>query len=367
MGYTSMNNKIENKDSLLAKAAGFREAKIQCISHIPAEETYDLTIKNSHSFVADDVVVHNTIPKHTTWAKPLRAAYIAPEGKLILSCDYAAGELRVAADIANETAMIAAFNNDVDIHSATAAGLLGLPLGKFMEKKSSDPKWFKSKRQGAKAGNFGLLYGMGVNGYRAYAEISYGVVLSEQEASADREAFFAMYPALVAWHDRYKAFAKRHGYIRSPLGRVRNLPMINCYDGATRSKQERNAINAPVQGTLSDLTQLSLWELKKRYSFDVLKPMMMVHDDLKFYVPEDEALLWADRVCEVMSTLPLERDFGWKPKLTFSADPEIGKSLATMEELESCPKCSCRNLVSREKDGVSALRDYYTSTPHLCT
>ena len=277
-----------------------------------------------------------TIPKHTIWAKPLRKAYIAPPGKVILSCDYAAGELRVAADIANEMSMINAFNHGVDIHSKTAAGLVGMELEEFMllhEGTDKQKSFFKRNRQGAKAGNFGLLYGMSAGGSQAYAASSYGLNLTLAEAEANRAAFFAMYPALTAWHKAYKARARRDGQIRSPLGRIRHLPMINSRDGATRSKQERNSINSPVQGTLSDLTQFSLIELQAEYGFKELEPMMMVHDDLKFYVPEKSAEVWAERVCHTMSHLPLH-EFDWYPKLTFAADAELGYNLAEMEEVK---------------------------------
>jgi len=321
-------------DSYRAAQAGFILDRVVSIVSTGSKETYDLTVEEDHSFVANDIVVHNTVPKHTLWAKKLRKAYTAPKGMMILSCDYSAGEMRVAAEIAHETNMIKAFNEGVDIHCVTAAFLMEMDYDVFMGKKESDPKFFKESRQGAKAANFGLLYGMSADGYQAYAETAYGNVMTVPEATEQRRLFLEVaYPKLTEWHTNTKAFAHRHGYVRSPLGRLRHLPLINDREGSVRSKAERNAINSSVQGTLSDLTQYSLYQVKKEYGFGEVKPFMMVHDDLKWYVPEKDAELWAERICYTMSHLPLEEVFGWKPKLRFDADAEIGYNLADMEEL----------------------------------
>lgn len=326
-------------DSQRAAQAGFVLDPIVSIKYIGDEETFDLTVEEDHSFVADGFVVHNTIPKHTVWTKRLRRAFTCPTGYVILQLDYSQGELRIAACVANEPTMIQAYRDGLDLHSITAARLNGYEMGEFMLL----PEDLRDElRSGGKAGNFGLLYGMQHRGYKDYAYYSYGVSMTEEEAFKQREAFFSLYSRLPEWHDEYKAFARRNGFIRSPLGRVRHLPQINSRDSDISSKQERQSINAPIQSCLSDMMQLAMVVIDRELGDSGVQPFLMTHDSLAMYVPEDDAIQRAKEVKEIMENLPLSRDFGWNPPLVFLADAEMSApgedgvhSLATLKKLKN--------------------------------
>lgn len=282
-----------------------------------------------------------TLPKHTSWAKKLRKGYIAPPGYVIVSCDYSQGELRVTACVANETNMIQAYNDGLDLHLKTGANLNGYDLDDLLKipKKLPDGKdnpeyaIMKKLRQGGKAGNFGLIYGMSAGGYQVYAESTYGVVLTEEEANNQRNTFFDMYPGLTAWHREFKGHAKDHGFVRSPLGRVRHLPLIKTPNSQVRSKAERQAINSPIQSCLSDMLQFAFVQFKKEFGTPRdCRCFLMTHDDSKWYVKEDQLDVWIPRIRGTMENLPLH-EFDWNPPLKFVADVEVGYNLAEMSEL----------------------------------
>lgn len=261
-----------------------------------------------------------TLPKHTIWTPKLRRAFIAPPGYTILQCDYSQGELKITACLANEPNMLKAYQNGEDLHAITAARLNGYTMAEFM----ALPEAMRDElRSGGKAGNFGLIYGMGAPGYRVYAFTSYGVSLSEEEAYNQHESFFELYAKLIEWHDDYRNRARNFGYVRSPLGRIRHLPLIDSKDKEMVSQAERQAINAPVQSCLSDMMQLAMVEIDRRYGDQDIQMFLMTHDSLALYTRIEDAKMWAGRICEVMATLPLKKDFGWDHQLQFTADAEI--------------------------------------------
>lgn len=271
-----------------------------------------------------------TIPKHTKWAKPLRRCFNAPKGMLVLENDYAQGELKVIACIANETNMIQAYQEGKDLHAVTSGRFAGYSYEEMMALKIANPKLYDSIRQLGKAGNFGLIYGMGSNGFNSYAHLNYGVKLSMEESDNFRNGFFETYPALPEYHKSYKAYAKRYGFVRSPLGRMRNLPLINTNNNEMRSMAERQAINSPVQSTLSDMM---LWASAIAHSRGWFKESPMfgcVHDAKYTYVPEDNWEMYAKREIEVMENLPFEQ-VGWEPQLKFTADGKVGANMADLK------------------------------------
>lgn len=276
---------------------------------------------------------YQTIPKHTIWAKLLRTVFVPPPGMAILKVDYSQGELRVTACVAGETTMIQTYQQGIDLHLRTGALLNGIPFGKALKlKKKNDPR-IKSIRQGGKAGNFGLIYGMQAPGFQQYAMNSYGVEMPLSQAEAFRNDFFEEYPMLEVWHKRSIATARRYGMIRSPLGRLRHLPQIHSKDQGLRSKAERQSINSPIQCTLSDLALLATSELYRMYPD--LWMFGMTHDELAFYVPEDQVMEWARKIIDVMENLPLKELFGWEPELEFTAEAEASTvNMALCEELE---------------------------------
>lgn len=327
---------------------GFAPVRVDSVSDAGVQETFDLTVDEDHSFVANGLVVHNTsakdpavqtVPKHTKWTKKLRRAFIAPPGYVILQLDYSQGELRITACVAEEPTMIKAYRDGLDLHAITASQLNGYEMGEFMllPEETRD-----ELRSGGKAGNFGLIYGMQHRGFRDYAYYSYGVKMTEEEAFQKREAFFALYSRLLEWHDEARAFAHRNEYIRSPLGRIRHLPLINSRDREIVAKQERQAINSPIQSCLSDMMQLAMATIAREYAEEDIHMFMMTHDSLALYVPQDDYLEWAKRLKTVMESLPLQREFGWNPPLTFIADAEYSEvgedgvaSLATLKKLKN--------------------------------
>jgi len=279
-----------------------------------------------------------TIPSKTFWAKKLRKCFKAPEGFKVVEIDYSQGELRVAAVVAGVRAMIDAYNRDDDLHVMAGALACGMdPATVLSWKDSPDPALqarYKFVRQNGKAANFGLLYAMQAEGYMNYARDTYGVDMTLDEAVFARNAFFELYPELLEWHDDYKRRAARDGYIISPLGRVRHLPYINSRDNSLRSQAERQAINSPIQSTLSDMTVLSGVEFERNYGrFGRDNPvqfMQMVHDALYCYIPEDDIDIWVPRIMDVMENLPLAEKFGWyNIPLKFKVEPEAGDNLAS--------------------------------------
>lgn len=313
--------------------------EFQIVSIVPAgqAETFDITIDGSHSFVANGFVVHNTLPKHTKWAKKLRRAFVAPPGYTLLEVDFSQGELRIAAVVAEEPTMLKAYIDGLDLHAITAAAMNGYTLEDFMLL----PKpTMRELRSSGKAGNFGLLYGMQAAGFQQFAWVSYGVKMTLDEAIERRNGFFQRYPRLPEWHDEYKALAHAQGFIRSPLGRIRHLPLINSKDREMVAQAERNAINSPIQSTLSDMMQLAMVYIERQYGHDVIQMFAMTHDSIHLRVPEDDAVLWAKRIIEIMENLPLKEVFGWNPPLKFKVDGSIAvpdeqgvTSLANMVEL----------------------------------
>lgn len=274
-----------------------------------------------------------TLPKHNAWAKKLRKAFIAPPGYLLMSHDYSQGELKIAACIANEENMIAAYREGLDLHAVTASSMAGYTWEQFLELLKTDPEKAGELRQLGKAGNFGLIYGMSPEGFIDYAFFTYGVKLSSQQAEETHGKFFDTYPGLRLWHMRAKEAGRKNKYVRSPLGRVKHLPHIDSYDSMVRSKAERQAINAPVQGTLSDL---SLWATSifwKRGWLKEVPVIGMVHDQLLSYVPEDKWEEYEQRNREVMENLPF-KEIGWAPQLQFTVDGEIGKNLGEMKKIK---------------------------------
>lgn len=276
-----------------------------------------------------------TIPKHTKWAKILRRGFVAPPGYVFVSLDYSQGELRITACVANESRMIEAYRKGIDLHMLTGGELAGFDEQQMLEMKDKDPKMYAALRQTGKSANFGLIYGIGPEGYAYYAWSSYGVKLTIEEAAGYKERFFEGYPGLVGWHTLYKNLAHRFGYVESPLGRVRHLPLINGRDWGKVAESERQAINSPIQSTLSDLALLSLGKFRETYGCpDECKPCLMIHDQIGFYVKEDRVDVWVPRIKEIMENLPLS-DFGWAPQLPFPVDVEVGYDLAHMEPLKT--------------------------------
>ena len=273
-----------------------------------------------------------TIPQHTMWSKKIKRCYPAPPGYRMFMVDYSQGELKLVACVADEKRMIQVYREGLDLHCMTAAGLKGMTYGEFLALGEDHPD-YKDYRFRAKAVNFGLLYGMFPKGLVEYARVAFGVDITLGEATSYREAFFGTYPGLERWHETSRQTARRHGFVVSPLGRVRHLPLINSDDYMARGKSERRAINAPIQSMLSDMCLWTIALLHEKYGNEEIRVMGMVHDSIYGYVPEKSSHEWLKRITMVMETLPFEKEFGWKPQLVFTADAEIGPNMGDMEKV----------------------------------
>jgi DNA polymerase-1 len=220
------------------------------------------------------------IPIRTAEGRRVREAFIAPPGCRIVSADYSQIELRIMAHISGDANLVRAFEQGMDVHRATASEVFGVAPDAV----SSE------QRRYAKTINFGLIYGMGAFGLAS----SLGI---EQKAARDYiERYFQRYPDVKRYMDETRIAAKEHGYVQTVFGRRLWLPEINSPNGPRRSGAERQAINAPMQGTAADLIKLAMIEIQRVLDAGAhaTRMIMQVHDELVFEVPEAE-LDWARR------------------------------------------------------------------------
>ena len=216
-------------------------------------------------------------------AGSLKPAFIPRPGHVLLDLDYSQVELRVAAFISRSQPMIEAFQRGDDLHRLLAAKIAG--------KAPEDVTSLERKR--AKAGNFGLLYGMSPGGFQSYAATAYDVSLTLAEAQAVHSAFFEMWDGMRQWHERAKRRAYERGYVTSPIGRTQWLGDLYSKSSFKSSHAERNALNSPVQGFGSDLMQMaaaSIMGTLPGYPLPRVEGahvVATVHDEICIEVPED--------------------------------------------------------------------------------
>lgn len=231
----------------------------------------------------------------------LKPAFIPRPGHVLLDLDYSQVELRVAAFISRSQPMIEAFQRGDDLHRLLAAKI----AGKASEEVTS------MERKRAKAGNFGLLYGMSPGGFQSYAATAYDVSLTLAEAQAVHSAFFEMWDGMRQWHERSKRRAYERGYVTSPIGRTQWLSDLYSKSSFKASHAERNALNSPVQGFGSDLMQMaaaSIMGTLPGYPLPKVEGahvVATVHDEICIEVPEDrwqEILVECKRRMEDVNT-----------------------------------------------------------------
>lgn len=251
------------------------------------------------------------IPRNTF----IRSIVCAEKGWTLVAADYSQIELRIAALIANEKAMLRQFALKEDIHTLRAARIIG--------KRPEDVT--KEERFRAKAVSFGFLYGMGAKKFVDYAFEEYDVTYTLKESEAARNGFFADYPAFLPWHARQRRLAQRYRQVSSPMGRVRHLPDILSNDEKVRGEAERQAINAPVQVTASDIMLLALIELHKTLPRKEARIIATIHDSIMFEVRDAHVEKWVPVIKDVMEDRSrVEQQFECEINVPIVADVEIG-------------------------------------------
>ena len=214
------------------------------------------------------------IPIRGELGKQVRKAFIASDGRLLLSADYSQIDLRVMAHLSQDPQLLAAFHRDEDIHTATAAEVFGVPASEVTP----------DMRRVAKTVNFGVIYGISDYGLEQATE------LSREEASRFINAYFEKHKGVREYVESTKRQARERGYVETILGRRRYIPDINSSNAQVRAAAERMAINMPVQGTSADIIKLAMIKLQREMDRKGLRAMMIlqVHDELLFEVPEEE-------------------------------------------------------------------------------
>ena len=237
------------------------------------------------------------IPIRTATGRLIRQAFIAPEGRVILAADYSQIELRLMAHFSGDENLTRAFNEGLDIHTATAAEV----LGKAVEEVSA------TERRNAKAINFGLLYGMSAFGLAKQLQMSRG------EAQDYIDMYFERYPSVKDYMINTRASAYEKGYVETILGRKLYTPDINHSNRMVKQGAERAAINAPLQGSAADLIKLAMIAVDKVLPKEQAKMLLQVHDELVFEVDADKVAdirqLITDAMQDVLTTTAVAK--GW--------------------------------------------------------
>ncbi|WP_310380943.1 DNA polymerase I [Flavobacterium sp.] len=215
------------------------------------------------------------IPIRTERGRLIRKAFIArDENYTLLSADYSQIELRIIAALSGEENMIKAFQNNEDIHKSTAAKVFNVPLDEVT----------KEQRSNAKTVNFGIIYGVSAFG------LSNQTSLSRKEAAELIDAYYATYPKLKSYMSNQVDFARENGYVQTVLGRRRYLKDINSANMMVKSGAERNAVNAPIQGSAADIIKIAMINIHRKLVSENWKSKMLlqVHDELVFDVHNSE-------------------------------------------------------------------------------
>jgi DNA polymerase-1 len=214
------------------------------------------------------------IPVRTEEGRKIRGAFIADEGCRLLSVDYSQIELRLLAEIADIGALKQAFQEGVDIHALTASQVFGVPLENLD----------KETRRKAKAINFGIIYGISAFGLAKHLDCGPG------EAKGFIDRYFERYPGIRAFMEDTKAFARQHGYVVTLFGRKCHMAGIQDKNPARRGFAERQAINAPIQGTAADVIKRAMLRIPGALDSSRLNArlLLQVHDELLFEAPEAE-------------------------------------------------------------------------------
>lgn len=277
--------KLRSKHPIIGKILDFRGLKKLLSTYIDALPTlinprtgkvhtsFNQTVAATGRLSSTNPNLQN-IPIRDAQGKEIRKAFIPDEGEIFLSADYSQIELRIMAHLSEDPMMIEAFDSGLDIHTATAAKIFKVPL----EEVNSD------MRRKAKTANFGIIYGISTFG------LAERLTIPRSEAKELIDGYFETYPGIKAYMDRAILQAKEKGYVETIFGRKRYLSDINSQNSVVRGYAERNAINAPIQGSAADIIKVAMIRIQEQLGQLQLRTRMtlQVHDELNFSVPTDE-------------------------------------------------------------------------------
>jgi DNA polymerase-1 len=279
-------SKLENKHPIISKILDYRELqklKNTYVDTLPLlvnkksnriHTSFNQAVAATGRLSSNNPNLQN-IPIKTAKGREVRKAFIArSQDYILLSADYSQIELRIIASMSGDTGMIEAFNEGLDIHTATASKVFGVELSEVT----------KEMRGKAKMVNFGIIYGISAFG------LSERLNIPRQEAKEIIDNYFKEFGMLRQYMQNNIEFAKQHGFVETLIGRRRYLRDINSANAMTRGFAERNAINAPIQGTAADMIKIAMINIHKRMKEERLdsKMILQVHDELVFDVHPSE-------------------------------------------------------------------------------
>lgn len=295
---------LKGKHPIVSKILDYRELKkllSTYIDNLPTlinpqtgkiHTTYNQTVTATGRLSSSNPNLQN-LPIRSERGKFIRKAVIPDDGCLFLSADYSQIELRLMAHLSGDEHMLDAFRSGQDIHAATAAKIFGCPIEEVT----------KDQRRRAKTANFGIIYGISAFGLAQQLECS------RTEAKELIDGYFAAFPGVINFIEASKEKARQNGYVETAFGRKRFLPDINSHNATVRSFAERNAVNAPIQGTAADIIKIAMVRINRRIKEAGLKAtmIMQVHDELNFNVPKAEVEQLREIVVgEMESAMPLQ-------------------------------------------------------------
>lgn len=304
--------KMQSKHPIIGKILDYRGLRKLLSTYIDAlpllistvtgkvHTSYNQTVAATGRLSSTNPNLQN-IPIRDAQGKEIRKAFIPDADSIFLSVDYSQIELRIMAHLSSDANMLEAFNSGHDIHTSTAAKIYKIPL----EEVTTD------MRRKAKTANFGIIYGISVFG------LSDRLSIPKAEAKDLIDGYFATYPEVKKYMDNAIQKAKEIGFVETLFGRKRFLPDINSQNSIVRGFAERNAINAPIQGTAADIIKIAMVRIQNRLEKENLqaKMTMQVHDELNFTVPNAEIEVVKKVVVEEMENaiqlqVPLIADCG---------------------------------------------------------
>lgn len=264
--------------------------------------TYNITVAQTGRLSSNDPNLQN-IPVRTELGRRIRTAFVAGEGKMLISADYSQFELRLAAYLAGDEELIRMFNNGTDVHTMTAAQVYNRQPDEVS----------KQQRRDAKVINFGVLYGMSPHGLSAAT----GMTMVAAKAFIDK--YFELRKPLLVYMNTLKEQARKDGYVETLFGRRRPMPDIHASNFIVRTAAERAATNMPIQGTEADLMKMAMNKVQERLQETGAKQLLQVHDSILVECPEDEVDAVASMMKETMEHI-------YELPVLLTVDVSIGKT-----------------------------------------